>query len=370
MRIGFDITALSVAQSGVGTYTANLYEHLSRLGVEIVPLTHYPATYRWSDNGHNGGRPRVLNKTLWMQAVLPLSIAHLDLDVCHFTNNVGPIWSPRPTVLTLHDMTLWLLPEYHTIRRIASMRPIIPLAARRAAAIITVSESAKADIVRVLGLPPEKIHVIYEAPSPRFHRLPDSAALEAVRRRYDLPERFVLHVGTLEPRKNIIRLLEAFALLRQTDRIDHQLVLVGNQGWFYGKIFAAIEQFGLRSCVQFAGYVPLDDLVAFYNLADALIFPSLYEGFGLPVIEAMACGTPVVTTTCGSLREIAEGAAIFVEPTETESIADGLRWILADGDLRADLRQRGLERARRFSWEQAARQTFQVYQQAVQLTGR
>src|SRR5574341_651805 len=290
MRIGFDITALSVAQSGVGTYTANLYEHLSRLGVEIVPLTHYPATYRWSDNGHNGGRPRVLNKTLWMQAVLPLSIAHLDLDVCHFTNNVGPIWSPRPTVLTLHDMTLWLLPEYHTIRRIASMRPIIPLAARRAAAIITVSESAKADIVRVLGLPPEKIHVIYEAPSPRFHRLPDSAALEAVRRRYDLPERFVLHVGTLEPRKNIIRLLEAFALLRQTDRIDHQLVLVGNQGWFYGKIFAAIEQFGLRSCVQFAGYVPLDDLVAFYNLADALIFPSLYEGFGLPVIEAMACG--------------------------------------------------------------------------------
>jgi glycosyltransferase involved in cell wall biosynthesis len=360
---------LSVAQSGVGTYTASLYEYLSRLDVEIVPLTHYPAGYRWSNNGRNGRRPRVLNKTLWMQALLPLSLTRLDLEVCHFTNNVGPIWSPRPTVLTLHDMTLWLLPEFHTARRIASMRPIIPLAARRAAAVITVSQSAKTDIVRVLGLTPDKVRVIYEAPSPHFHRLTDRGALEDVRRRYDLPERFVLHVGTLEPRKNLIRLLKALAMLRQAHQMDHRLVLVGNQGWHHGEIFAAVERFDLRSCVQFAGYVPLDDLVAVYNLADALVFPSLYEGFGLPVVEAMACGTPVVTTTRGSLREIAGDAAIFVEPTETESIADGLRQILEDANLRAELRQRGQERVKQFSWERAAHQTLQVYQHAVQITG-
>jgi glycosyltransferase involved in cell wall biosynthesis len=302
-----------------------------------------------------------VNKTVWMQAILPRKIGRLGLDVCHFTNNVGAILNPCPTVITIHDMTLWLFPEYHGKRRLLSMRPIIPLAARRAAAIITVSDSAKQDIVRILGIPSEKVHVIYEAPAPRFKRICDQERLAAVRRQHDLPERFVLYVGTIEPRKNLVRLLEAFASLRDRHRDGWTLILVGQRGWNDQAVFAAAERLALGNSIRFLGYVSPETLIALYNLASVAAFPSIYEGFGLPVVEAMVCGVPVVTTSKGSLGEVAGDAAEIVDPTDVESIAAGLERLMSDPVRHAELRERGLARSARFSWVEAARQTREVY---------
>jgi glycosyltransferase involved in cell wall biosynthesis len=362
MRIGFDITPLSVPQSGVGTYTANLYAHLrQRESDEVLPLTHYPDSYRWP----NGNHPLRMNRTLWMQAVLPAHLRSLRPDVAHFTNSTAPFYTPCPMVLTIHDMTLWLLPQHHPARRLITMRPIVPLVARRAAAVITVSESAKADVVNILKLPPERVHVIYEAPAHNFQPIAPGALLEMVRHKYALSERFLLYVGTIEPRKNLVRLLEAYAALRQSDGIDHTLVLVGSRGWKDASVFETIERLHLQSCVNILGHIPIEDLVAVYNLADALVFPSLYEGFGLPVIEAMACGTPVITSPNGSLREVAGNAAEYIEPTDVESICNGIRRVLIDTIHHARLRDLGLAQAACFNWARVAEQTFAVYQQAA-----
>jgi len=356
-RIGFDTTPLCGTHSGVGTYTANLLQHLTAESHdEMVPLSHRPL-----DGSRASARHLTLNKTIWMQAVLPWQIKRLNIDLCHFTNSVAPLLLPCPTVVTIHDMTLWLFPEHHNLRRLASMRPLIPWAARTARAIIAVSQSTKVDIVRVLRLPADKVHVIYEAPATCFQPLPDRQLLEATRRQYSLPEHFVLYVGTIEPRKNLVRLVEAFAQLHRGGAIPHSLVFVGNRGWKDQPVFAAVERLRLSNTVRFLGYVPRDDLVALYNLADALAFPSLYEGFGLPVVEAMACGTPVITSHNGSLAEVAGEAAEFTDPTAAASIAEGMRRVLTDADRRAELRTLGLARAARFSWSRAAAQTRELY---------
>jgi glycosyltransferase involved in cell wall biosynthesis len=360
MRIAFDVSGLGAPQSGVATYTANLMQHLERLpDNEILPMAHR--------REEREQRVR-LNKTLWMQALLPLQLSRLAPDVCHFTNNVGSWWTPCPSVVTIHDTTLWLFPRYHPRRRLLAMRPFIPLGAARARAIIAVSAATKRDVVRTLKLPERKVHVVYEAPAPDFRPLRRGDALEAVRRKYGLPETFVLYVGTIEPRKNLARLLAAFDLLRRDGFGALALVLVGSRGWQDAAILTGIERLGLFSAVRLLGRAPIEDLVALYNLADALAFPSLYEGFGLPVIEAMACGTPVVTSPNGSLAEVAGDAAELVDPSQVESIAAGLRRVLADPDRRAELRAAGLTQAARFSWEAAAAQTRQVYESVLATT--
>ena len=363
MRIGFEVTPLCAPQSGVGTYTSNLLDHLDReFADEIVPLANRPMrNARWPVMA----RPYPLNKTLWMQVVLPLQLRRLQIDVCHFTNSVAPLWSPCPTVVTIHDMTLWLFPEHHYSQRLLAMRPIIPLAARRASRIIANSWSTRNDIVRILGVPEEKVEVIYEAPPACFRPLQAGPELEAARRDLQLPEHFLLYVGTIEPRKNLVRLLQAFARLPRDGTRPDALVLVGQRGWKDSAVFSAVERLGLSNEVRYLGYVPQEPLVALYNLADAVVFPSLHEGFGLPVVEAMACGTPVVTSRNGSLGEVAGEAAEFVEPTDVASIAAALRRVLGDSDRRAGLREKGLVQAARFSWSNAAAQTRRVYARAL-----
>jgi glycosyltransferase involved in cell wall biosynthesis len=365
MRVGFDVTPLCTPRSGIGTYTANLLDHLDRRGDdEILPLANFPTGSPPFQPHVLSRRPR-LNKTVWMQAVLPWQLARLGTDVCHFTNSVAPWRTPCPSIVTIHDTTLWLFPQHHPRRRLLAMRPLIPLAARRANAVIAVSESAKRDIVRILKVPAQRVHVVYEAPTACFRPLTAGPALEDLRRRYGLPERFVLHVGTLEPRKNLVRLLEACAQWWRGGNRSHALVLAGGRGWQDRAIFDAVERLDLGGMVHILGYVPTQALVGLYNLADALVFPSLYEGFGLPVVEAMACGTPVITSRNGSLEEVAGTAAEFVDATSVDSIACGLRRVLLDANRQAELRVQGPLRASIFSWARAAAQTRQVYQRVA-----
>ena len=363
--IGFDATTLRGAKSGVGYYTSHLLTHLMS---EAPDLDYLLLSNRPIDDAPGGrrlpDRYQFPNRTVWMQTVLPVALGRERPALCHFTNSIAPLPTSIPSVVTIHDMTLTLFPRLHPLKKHLVARPIIPLAARHAAAIITVSHSAKADIVRLLGVPAGKVHVIYEAAAPMFRPRPRTE-VDAVRERYGLHGRYILYVGTIEPRKNLVRLIEAYARLRARG-LPHKLLLVGQRGWHDRPIYARVEQLGLGDDVIFTGYVPTADLPALYNLAEVFAFPSLYEGFGLPIIEAMACGAPVVTSCASSPGEIAGDAALTVDPLSVEALAVALETALTQPILADTLRERGLARAASLSWAAAARQTLAVYQTVLE----
>jgi glycosyltransferase involved in cell wall biosynthesis len=237
-------------------------------------------------------------------------------------------------------------------------------AVRRATSLVTVSNSTRRDLLRLHGVAPERVSVVHEAASPEFRPILDRGVLDALRARYRLPERFLLYVGTIEPRKNLSRLMEAFAHARAAG-IPQELVCVGPYGWSSRDLSSQIERLGIASHVHFTGYVPFEDLPGLYNLGEFFVFPSLYEGFGLPVVEAMACGTPVITANTSSLSEIAADAAETVDPTSVEALTAAIRKLAEDREWREELSTRGLARARAFSWTQAARDMLAVYQRAA-----
>lgn len=365
MRIAFDGSTLTSEKTGVGFYTENLLLSLAGnfcedLDVishrEMVTSRPLPSDLRTRVRGR--GCPR----TLWMQLVAPTMMKKFDPSVAHFTNSVTPIRKVAPYVITIHDMTLRLYPRLHPLRRVL-LRPLTELAARRADAVITVSESSRVDTERLLGIPRDKIRVIHNGAAPDFRRSEAGSSFEEIRRRYGLAERFVLTVGTIEPRKNLKRLIEAFLRLREKGRLEHQLVCVGRLGWHFNEILRLIDERRLREQVILTGYVPSSDLPALYNLCEFFVYPSLYEGFGLPVVEAMACGAPVVVANCPALVEVAGDVAELVDPLSIDSIEEALRRLMHCKDLRYELSQRSLEQARRFSWEKAALETMELYRE-------
>jgi glycosyltransferase involved in cell wall biosynthesis len=264
-----------------------------------------------------------------------------------------------PTVLTVHDLIFRHLPKQHKPLNRWYLNLAMPLYCRRASHIIAISEQSRRDLVSAYGIGPEKITVIYEAADPRF-RVQPPEAVAGVRARYQLPERYLLFVGTIEPRKNLTRLLAAFERLLAEGLTD-ALMIVGKRGWLTSDFDAALERSPAKQAVHFPGFVPDEDLPAVYAGAQVLAMPSLYEGFGLPVLEAMACAAPVACSNSSSLPEIAGEAALFFDPAEVDSISDTLRRILRDAHLQAQLRAAGPRRAGQFSWDRAARETLAVY---------
>jgi glycosyltransferase involved in cell wall biosynthesis len=236
----------------------------------------------------------------------------------------------------------------------------MPLYCRRATHIIAVSECTRHDLIAAYNLPPGKITVVHEAAAPWFHPQPPET-VNVARARYDLPDRYLLFVGTIEPRKNLTRLLEAFEVIHAEGLTDG-MAIVGKRGWLYEDFFARLEASPVRNAVLFPGYVPDEDLPAIYTGAQALVFPSLYEGFGLPVLEAMTCGTPVTCSSTSSIPEVVEDAALRFDPDRVESIVDALRCLLSDADLCATLQRRGFEQATKFSWGRVATETEAVYE--------
>ena len=370
MRIVFDGTTLRPGRTGVGYYTEHLLHHLAgelegRDEVVVVSNRLLETTAPLPPGVRVARGAGLTLRLPWMQFSAPGILDTLDADVAHFTNSMVPLASPVPTVVTIHDMSLRLFPTCHPLRRLLLNRPLINLAVRRVDAIITVSHSARRDILRFYDLPPERVHVVHEAAAPAFAPVADRAHLAAVRQRYRLPARFVLYVGTIEPRKNLPRLIEAFGRRVLAGDLDCPLVCVGRYGWKARDVQERVEQLGLGRAVRFLGYVPFADLPAIYNLAELFVFPSLHEGFGLPAMEAMACGGPVIVGRNSSLVEVAGDAAMTVEATDVEAWGDALVHLTKDTDRRADLARRGLARARMFSWRRAARETLAIYRQVV-----
>ncbi len=371
MRIAFDGSTLRPGRTGVGYYTEHLLHHLVQEATddEVVVVSNRPVDTTSPLPAHvrveAGGRWRA-PRLIWLQAQAPRVLREIEADVAHFTNGMMPVAGATPTVVTIHDMSLTLYPRFHPARRVLLNRPLVNLAARRAGAIITVSESAKRDIVRLYGLPPDRVHVIHEAPAPRFRPVREPAPLARVRARYGLGDRVILYVGTIEPRKNLPRLIEAFARRRRTGELrGHQLVCAGPYGWLSGDIDRLVWDLGAGDAVRFTGYVPFDDLPALYSLSEMFVFPSMYEGFGLPVVEAMACGAPVITGRNSALAEIAGGAIAHVDRLDADAIGETMVALAADRDRRERLSMLGLERAQSFSWRRAARETLEIYRRVA-----
>jgi len=380
MRIAFDGSALRPNRTGVGYYAEHLLHHLADAAApddEIVVISNCAVETATPLSRHVQvfQDTRRLPRFVWMQTRVPAMLREMRADVAHFTNGMMPIVTSAPTVVTIHDMSLRLLPSYHPVRRVLLNRPLMDLAARKADALITVSESAKRDIVRHYRLDDRRVHVVYEAAASQFRRVTDEAAIDRVRRKYGLVDgngpgdrRIILYVGTIEPRKNLPVLIEAFAERHRRGELNHRLVCVGPYGWLSRGVEDVIARSRVGDAITFTGYVPFEDLPALYSAAEMFVYPSMYEGFGLPVIEAMACGTPVVTGRAAAVAEVGGLAVEQVDRIDTDALGAALVRLARDPGRRHALAVAGRARSDEFSWARAARQSLDVYQRVV--TGR
>ncbi len=304
-------------------------------------------------------RPEI--RILWEQSKLPWELLRLKASLLHAPAFVGPLWAPCPQIITILDLGFLRHPEFFRRGNRSYLQLLTRLSAKRAAAIITISKFSAQEIAALLGAAPERIHVIYPGVEARFRPLPP-AEVTRFRQEQNLPERFILYLGTLEPRKNLLTLVQSFARLQ--DPALH-LVLAGGKGWLYEPLFAEVERLQLNDRVHFPGYIPAETQTLWYNAATVLAYLSSYEGFGLPVVEALACGTPVIAANSSSLPEAAGDAALLVPPHDVDVIVASLERVLSDATLRETLRERGLRHAARFNWQNVAQQTATVYRTLV-----
>ena len=304
-----------------------------------------------------------LARIAWEQVAQPLLLAARRPALLHSLAFVSPLLWTGASVVTIYDLSFLMTPErFHTANRLY-LSALTRVSARRARRVVAISESTRADVIRLLGVDPGRVDVVRPSLEERF-RPASQGSIAAFVKRKGLPQRFILYVGTLEPRKNLGALIRAFAQVQRRDS-SLTLVLAGGKGWGYDAIFSAVRESGLADRVVLPGYVPAEELPLWYGAAAAFAYPSLYEGFGLPVLEALACGAPVVTSNGSSLPEAAGDAALQVDATDVEALAAALVRLISDEALRADLRQRGLTHAARFTSERMGREMVRVYDQAV-----
>jgi glycosyltransferase involved in cell wall biosynthesis len=372
MRVGLLTYALDRPLSGISRYTLELARALALVsnGPEVVLLTAGGAGPLAAQNHFRRALLRGCRRwpafvtlgSVWM----PLLAQNEQLDVVHDPTGATPFFfgaGKARTVVTIHDVFAWSCPGNSTLLDTLIYHHWLPRVVPRVDAVITVSQASKADIVRYLKVVPSKVRVVYRwvhaalRPSPRDE-------IARAKAQYRLPDAYILFLGSIEKRKNVHGLLRAYAHLRQMGE-PRPLVVVGVRRR-NSKVARTMRDLDLEQHVILTGYVPDADLPALYSGADLFVFPSLYEGFGLPPLEAMACGTPVVCSNAGSLPEVVGDAAIMVDPYDVEGLAEAMQRVLTDADLREELRAKGLARARHFTWEQAARETIAVYQKVLE----
>jgi glycosyltransferase involved in cell wall biosynthesis len=363
LRIGIDLTSIWRPNTGMLVYAARLARELLLVDKQNKYTLFFAGEIHPEFRELEGTfRPLVVplrDEVICKQLLLPSLCNTHRFDVIHFPGFPPPVACFRPFIWTLHDATPWLYPETMDLKGRLYFQCVGGWAARFSKAIITDSNDAKRKIIAALRLPEMKVNVIYLGIDDGFKKLDNQSFLDSVRLRYGLPEKFMLGVGTLEPRKNLPFLIRAFRQMRHANQTKLGLVLVGRTGWrsaaLQGELGREAED------VVLTGFVPQADLVALYNLAEVFVLPSLYEGFGLPPLEAMACGCPVIVSNRGSLPEVVGDAALLIDPTCQNSLVAAIRAVEADSSLREDLARKGFERVERFSWRSAAVQTLELY---------
>jgi glycosyltransferase involved in cell wall biosynthesis len=302
-------------------------------------------------------------RILWEQFVQPVTARQSGVDLLHMLAYVSPLVATVPSVVTVHDLSFLRAPERFRPANRTYLSLLTGLSCQRARRIIAVSQHTKKDVMKVYGVPEEKIDVVYSGLDAAFVR-PAPEAIGRFREAHGLPDKFILYLGTIEPRKNLSSLIRAYARVRPA---GVKLVCAGGRGWMSEDVFQTVEELRLSRDVIFPGFVPDDDLPYWYSAAQVFVYPSAYEGFGLPVIEALACGVPTITTNASSLPEAAGDAALLFPPDDSAALAEALARLLADDSLQADLAARGPLQAARFTWQGAAQCTAAVYARALNL---
>lgn len=370
MRIAID--ARKFHDFGIGTYVRNLLRHLARIdqtteyvvlcrGTDAQLVTELGENFRAVPEASPGYSVRE-------QITIPLALRRERADLFHAPHYVLPPLTRCKSVVTIHDCIHLRFPQYLPNRLgYVYARSFLWTATHQSNRILTVSEASKRDILDYFSVPPEKINVIYNGIDERFSTPPAEDDVARVRERYQLEHPFILYAGNIKPHKNIERTIEAFHLLRRGGQFDHvKLVIIGDEIAKYAALRHAVHRHKLHKHVRFFGFVPDRTLAILYRLAGVFVFPSLYEGFGLPPLEAMASGLPVITSNVSSLPEVVGDAALLVDPLQPEAIADAMRRVLTDATLRDDLRIRGLARARQYSWDRSIRRVREIYSEVMQ----
>jgi glycosyltransferase involved in cell wall biosynthesis len=367
LRIAIDAHMVGTRETGNETYILNLLKGLAMVDqtntydIYTIDRALLPAELGKVEN-FQAVEVRPASSFLRIPFVMPFVAWRQSADLLHVTYNAPP-WCPCPLVVTVHDISYDLFPDSFSPRDRLVLSTLVPFSLRRAARVITGSEHTKRDMVGRYGLPEEKVVVTYYAADHAFRPILDRQRIAAIKAKYGITTDFILFLGSLQPRKNLLRLIEAFTLLHEGGALAHKLVIAGPALWRESEVYDRVRKYGLEEDVVFTDYVPHEDMPLLYNAADLFVFPSLYEGFGLPPLEAMACGTPVVASNISSLPEVLGDAAILVDPYDVQQLARAMHDVLSSGDLRQEMAAKGLERARRFSWAETAHKTLEVYQE-------
>ena len=372
MRVGIDGYPLAEPRTGVGHYTLELARALALISpsdqFELVSPAPFDAAAldeieRAQLPNLHTTNPRASSiRGHWWSIGLPLYARRSRFDLFHGTNFDVPIWKRRRSVVTIHDLSALLHPEKHRSRLVRRARLRLPLVVRVADMIITPTESVKREVCRHLSVKPDKVTAIPSAARRSFQPIPFAQTAE-IRKRLGVEDNFLLFVGTLEPRKNLLTLLKAFAQILSQSSLRPQLVIAGGEGWLMDDSFAFVKKAALSERLRFTGYLSDDDLRALYSSCRVFIYPSVYEGFGLPPLEAMACGAPVIAGRIPSLQETLGSAARLVEPLDVNALAKSIIEVLEDKNQREKLVAAGPTQAGKFSWDQTARLTLDVYHQ-------
>jgi len=374
MLIGIDGLPLTSRRTGVGHYTFELAHALALIAPDeqfsLISQSPFHATVLAEiktapllNLGLKNPATTLISRRWWAIG-LPLYLKRAGIDLFHGTNYDVPLWNKRRNIITVHDLSIFSHPEKHKddIGRRARRR--LPIMIRSTARIITPTESVKREIVERFGTEPDKITVIPEAARQAFRPAHLNETAET-RRRLDIKNDFILFVGTIEPRKNLSTLVRAFAQVTRRTSRQLQLVIAGGQGWLMDDFHLLINEAGIRDFVRMTGYLDDEDLRALYSSCKVFVYPSLYEGFGLPPLEAMACGAPVIASRISALSETLEDSALFIDPTDVEAVAKTIVDLLENEEQRIRLASRGLKHAARFSWEKTARLTLEAYYQVL-----
>ena len=371
MHIAIDAHSVGTQLAGNETYAVNLIEALAqidRVNQYTIYVTKNEAVDRFANRWPNFQVKRTLPHTPLVRIPLTLAaeLRRNPVEVLH-VQYTAPPFAPCPIVSTIHDLSFEHLPETFTRRSRAQLRLTVRGTARRAAVILTLSEFSRRDIIETYAVDPERVLVTPAAAPTNFAPVENETELKDIRERYGIKANYLLSLGSIQPRKNLARLIEAYALLRTSRAGDQlpQLVIAGKRGWLDNEIQRAAQRENRNESIKFIGYVPEKDLPALYSAAICFVYPSFFEGFGLPVLEAMQCGTPVIAGNRTSLPEVAGAAALLFDPFDAGALAEAIERIIHNPDTRVELRVKGLERARIFSWTATARLTLQAYERAL-----
>ncbi|HVC32240.1 MAG TPA: glycosyltransferase family 1 protein [Chloroflexota bacterium] len=378
MHIGFDYTAAIRQGAGIGRWARNLVQALIELDQENSYTLFYAPAKRHEPPPSLPKGPRLTGHPLWLTermlnvlwykvgAPLPVDLMAGAADVFHFPDFALPPVRRGATVVTIHDLSFLLVPECADQRLRAHLEKVVPVSVREADFVCADSENTRNELTTLLDVEPARAEVVYGGVDCRFRPVTDEGVLEATRLKYGLSFPFIFFIGTIEPRKNLGRLLKAYTQLRQRYHERHRLVIAGGLGWLYQDVLRDIDQLATDQEVVFLGRVPDEDLPMLYSLCDLFVYPSLYEGFGLPPLEAMACGKVVVCSNTSSFPEVVGDAGVLVSPYDVDGLASAMAQLLDDSERRASLGLRAIERARRFTWEESARRTLDIYRRLVE----